>query len=173
MNAAVKPALEDFKIRFADENDAELIFDFIRRLADYEKMLDKVVATKNDIMEVFFERKIAEAIIGEYNGEPVGFVIFFYNFSTFMGRPGIYIEDFYVNPEFRSKGIGTLLIAFIAKLAVERKCGKMEWMVLDWNESSINFYKKIGAVAMDEWETYKLDGIALEKLAEKALHRKS
>lgn len=169
MNTTVKPALKDFKIRFADENDTGLILDFIKKLADYEKMLSQVVATKDDIREVFFERKIAEAIIGVYDYKPVGFVVFFYNFSTFMGRPGIYIEDFYVNPEVRSKGIGTLMFAFIAKLAVERKCGKLEWMVLDWNKSSINFYKKIGAIPKDEWETYKLDGIALKKLAEKAM----
>jgi GNAT superfamily N-acetyltransferase len=165
MNTTVKPDLKNFKIRFADENDAGLILEFIRKLADYEKKLSQVVATKDDIREAFFERKIAEAIIGEYNNKPVGFIVFFYNFSTFMGRPGIYIEDFYVNPEVRGKGIGTLMLAFVARLAVERKCGKLEWMVLDWNKPSINFYKKIGAISKNEWETYKLDGIALKKLA--------
>ena len=169
MNSEVKPALEDFKIRFADENDMGLVLDFIKKLAAYEKRLREVVATKDDIREVFFERKIAEAIIGEYDGKPVGFAIFFYNFSTFMGRPGIYIEDMYVNPEVRSKGIGTLMFAFIAKLAVERKCARLEWTVLHWNESSIDFYKKMGAVAKDEWEIYKMDGIALKKLAKKAV----
>jgi GNAT superfamily N-acetyltransferase len=166
MDITIKPALKNFKIRFAGENDAGLILDFIKKLADYEKKLSQVVATEIDIREAFFERKIAEAIIGEYNNKPVGFVVFFYNFSTFMGRPGIYIEDFYVDSEFRGNGIGTLMLAFIAKLAIERKCGKLEWMVLEWNEPSINFYKNIGAISKDEWETYKLDGIALKKLAE-------
>ena len=168
MNAAIKLALGDFKIRFADENDAELILDFIKKLADYEKKLSEVVATKDAIREVFFERKIAEAIIGEYDGKPVGFAVFFYNFSTFMGRPGIYIEDMYVNPEVRSKGIGTLMFAFIAKLAVERKCGRLEWTVLHWNKPSINFYKKMGAVAKDEWKIYKMSGSALQNLAKKS-----
>jgi GNAT superfamily N-acetyltransferase len=169
MNTAAKPALEDFKIRFADANDTGLILDFIKKLADYEKKLSEVVATKDDITESFFEHKIAEAIISEYDGKPVGFAVFFYNFSTFMGRPGIYIEDMYVNPEFRSKGIGTLMFTFIAKLAVKRKCSRLEWAVLHWNKPSINFYKKIGAVAKDEWEIYKMDGIALERLAKKAV----
>ena len=164
-----KPVLEDFKIRFACKNDAGLILDFIKKLADYEKKLSEVVATEDDIREFFFECKIAEAIIGEYDGKPVGFAVFFYNFSTFMGRPGIYIEDMYVNPEVRSKGIGTLMFAFIAKLAVERKCCRLEWTVLHWNEPSINFYKKMGAVSKDEWEIYKMDGIALQELAKKAV----
>jgi len=169
MNAAAKPVPEDFKIRFAEEIDAGLILDFIKKLADYEKKLNEVVATKNDIREVFFERKIAEAIICEYNGKPVGFAVFFFNFSTFLGRPGIYIEDIYVDPEVRNKGIGTLMFAFIAKLAAERKCGKLEWTVLRWNKPSINFYKKMGAISKDEWEIYKLDGTALGKLAKRAV----
>lgn len=169
MYAAVKPALEDFKIRFADENDSGIILNFIKKLARYEKKLGEVVVTKDDIREVFFERKIAEAIIGEYDGKAVGFAVFFYNFSTFAGRPGIYIEDLYVNPGVRNKGIGTLIFAFIAKLAVERKCGRLEWTVLHWNKSSINFYKKIGAVAKDEWEIYKIEGTGLEKLAKKSV----
>ena len=164
-----KPVLEDFKIRFACKNDAGLILDFIKKLADYEKRLSEVVATEDYIREFFFKRKIAEAIIGEYDGKPVGFAVFFYNFSTFIGRPGIYIEDMYVNPAARSKGIGTLMFAFIAKLAVERKCARLEWTVLHWNEPSIDFYKKMGAVAKDEWEIYKMDGIALQELAEKAV----
>jgi GNAT superfamily N-acetyltransferase len=169
MSEAAKPHPDDFKIRFADKNDSGLILDFIKKLADYEKRLNEVVATKDDICEVFFKRKFAEAIIGEYSGNPVGFAVFFYNFSTFVGRPGIYIEDLYVNPEVRSKGFGTLIFAFIAKLAVERKCGRLEWTVLHWNKPSINFYKKMGAVAKNEWEIYKMDGIALEKLAKKAV----
>jgi GNAT superfamily N-acetyltransferase len=162
---SIKKNLKDFKIRFANENDADLILDFIKQLAIYEKRLNQVIATKADIKEVLFKRKIAEAVIGEYKGEPVSFAIFLYNFSTFIGKPGIYIEDLYVNPEIRGKGIGTIMFAFLAKLAIDRKCGTLEWSVLNWNEPSIKFYKKIGAEPKSEWTIYRITGHVLEELA--------
>ena len=165
MYESIKKNLKDFKIRFANENDADLILDFIKKLAIYEKRLNQVIVTKADIKEALFKRKIAEAIIGEYEGKPVSFAIFLYNFSTFIGKPGIYIEDLYVNPEIRGKGIGTLMFAFLAKLAMNRKCVTLEWSVLNWNEPSIKFYKKIGAESRNEWTIYRITGHALEELA--------
>ena len=158
--------LEDFKLRFAETNDVPLILEFIRELADYEKMLHEVVATEEVLKESLFERKMAEVIIGEYKNKPVAFALFFHNFSTFLGRPGIYLEDLYVKPEMRGKGIGEIMLSFLAKLAIERKCGRLEWWCLDWNEPSIQFYKKNGAVPMDEWTVYRVTGDALKNLAE-------
>jgi GNAT superfamily N-acetyltransferase len=155
----------EFIIRQAEENDAALLLDFIRRLADYEKRLHEVSATEEDIRSVIFDRKVAEAIIADYKGEPAGFAVFFHNFSTFLGKPGIYIEDLFVCPEFRGRGLGKRLFSYIAQLAVQRNCGRVEWTVLTWNEPAISFYKKIGAIPKDEWMLYKLSGNALEKLA--------
>ena len=118
-----------------------LILEFIKELADYEKMLNEVVATEEILMESLFERKMAEVIIGEYKNKPVAFALFFHNFSTFLGRPGIYLEDLYVKPEKRGKGIGNIILSFLANLCVERRCGRLEWWCLDWNQSSIEFYK--------------------------------
>lgn len=156
---------DKFTIRFAEEKDLKLILDFIKELADYEKLLHEVVATEEILRESLFVRKAAEVIIGEYDGEPVGFALFFHNFSTFLGRPGIYLEDLYVKPEMRGKGFGITLLAFLAKLAKERNCGRFEWWCLDWNEPSIKFYKSIGAVPMDEWTVYRVTGQALDDLA--------
>jgi len=156
---------DKFIIRLAQERDTSLLLDFIRRLADYEKRLHEVTATEEDVKSVIFGRKIAEAIIAEYNGEPAGFAIFFYNFSTFLGKPGIYIEDLFVCAEFRGRGLGKRLFSYIAKLAIQRNCGRVEWTVLTWNEPAINFYEKIGAVPKNEWMLYKLSGHTLEKLA--------
>ena len=157
----------NFTIRAAQESDSALLLDFIRRLADYEKRPAEVTAKEEDIRSVVFDKKIAEAIIAEYNGNPAGFAIFLYNFSTFLGKPGIYIEDLFVNPEFRGKGLGKQLFSYIAQLAATRGCGRVEWTVLTWNEPAINFYKKIGAVPKNEWVLYKLSGDALEELATK------
>jgi len=153
-------------IRFAKENDAALIVDFIRGLAEYEKMLDKVKITEADIRKYVFEKKMIEVIIGECGGIPAGFVLFFHNFSTFLGRPGIFIEDIFVRPEFRGRGLGGMFFSFIAKIAVERDCGRMEWNCLDWNKPSIEFYKRRGASPMDEWTTYRVAGDGIKKLAE-------
>lgn len=158
--------IEGFKIRFAEEKDVPLILGFITELAEYEKMLDEVVATEELLRESLFERKAAEVVIGEYEGMPISFALFFHNFSTFLGRPGIYLEDLYVKPAFRGKGIGKVMLSFLAKQVLERKCGRLEWSCLDWNEPSISFYRKLGAAPMDEWTVYRVCGEALEKLAD-------
>ncbi|TGE33774.1 GNAT family N-acetyltransferase [Desulfosporosinus sp. Sb-LF] len=157
--------LNDLKLRFAEIKDVILILGFIKELADYEKMLNEVVATEEVLRESLFERKMAEVIIGEYKGIPIGFALFFHNFSTFLGRPGIYLEDLYVKPEMRGMGIGKTMLSFLAKLAVDRKCGRLEWWCLDWNKPSIQFYKQLGAVPMDEWTVYRVDDQALNHLA--------
>lgn len=159
--------LDDFKLRYAEIKDVSLILEFIKELANYEKMLNEVVATEEILIESLFERKVAEVIIGEYKNKPVAFAVFFHNFSTFLGTSGIYLEDLYVKPEMRGKGMGKIILSFLAKLSVERKCGRLEWWCLDWNESSIEFYKQMGAVPMDEWTVYRVYDDALDKLAMK------
>lgn len=161
----IETKLPDFKLRFAEEKDVPLILGFIRELAEYEKLLHEVVATEEILRESLFERKVAEVILGEYQGEPVAFALFFHNFSTFLGRPGIYLEDLYVQPKMRSKGIGRMILTFLAKLALERKCGRLEWWCLDWNKSSIGFYERIGAEPMDDWTVYRVHDAALDQLA--------
>ncbi len=158
---------QGFKLRFAKVSDVPLILEFIKELADYENMLNEVSATEEDLIESLFQRKMAEVIIGEYKQKPVAFALFFHNFSTFLGKPGIYLEDLYVKPEMRGKGIGQIILSYLGKLAVERNCGRLEWWCLDWNVSSIEFYKRMGAVPMDEWTVYRVSGDMLEKLASK------
>lgn len=165
MSDYMNTGLENFKLRFAEEKDTALILAFIKELADYEHMLDKVVATEDSLKESLFMKKAAEVIIGEYEGTPVGFALFFHNYSTFLGQAGIYLEDLYVRPEMRGRGMGKIFLSFLAKLAQERNCGRLEWWVLDWNEPSIRFYKKMGAMPMDEWTVYRVTGPELEKLA--------
>lgn len=161
----IDTSLAEFKLRFATEADIPLILNFIKELAAYEVMLDEVVATEEVLRESLFERKAAEVIIGEYEGHPVSFALFFHNFSTFLGKPGIYLEDLFVKSELRSKGIGKIMLSFLAKLTLERNCGRLEWWCLDWNESSVEFYKQMGAVPMDEWTVYRVADRALEDLA--------
>ena len=155
----------DLKIRFADKNDVPIILGFIRELADYEQLLDEVVATEDILCEWLFEKEKAEVLIAELKGEPVGYALFFHNFSTFLGRSGIYLEDLYVRPVARGAGIGKQLLKYIAKLAVERSRGRLEWSCLDWNSKSISFYISLGATAMDDWTVYRLTGDTLSKLA--------
>ena len=162
----IETRIEDVTLRLAKEEDLSLILRFIKELADYEKLLHEVVATEEILRESLFERRAAEVVIAEYHGEPVGFALFFHNFSTFLGRPGLYLEDLYVRPEMRGKGIGKLLLSYLAKLALDRGCGRFEWWCLDWNKSSIDFYKSIGAIPMDEWTVYRVCDKALEDLAE-------
>jgi GNAT superfamily N-acetyltransferase len=148
--------IENFRIRYAKPEDAALILRFIKALAEYEHMADQVAATEELLTEFLFRQKKAEVIIGEYQQEPVGFALFFHNFSTFLGRPGIYLEDIYVKPEMRGKGIGTAFFSFLSKLMEERGCGRLEWSCLDWNEPSIRFYKQLGAEPMEQWTIYRL-----------------
>ncbi|QIN82631.1 GNAT family N-acetyltransferase [Rubrobacter tropicus] len=156
-------------VREATVDDVPLVLSFIRELAEYEKLSHEVVATEGALRETLFgERRYAEVLIGEQDGAPAGFALFFHNYSTFLGKPGIYLEDLYVRPEFRGAGIGRALLARLARLTVERGCGRLEWWVLDWNEPSIGFYKKLGAVPMDDWTVYRLTGEALEALVDGA-----
>lgn len=152
--------------RGAVSADTELVLEFIRKLAEYEKLLHEVVATADDIRgSLFGNDPKAFCVIAEYEGKPVGFSLCFYNYSTFQGKHGIYIEDIYVEPEMRGKGIGKGFFKEIAKKAQAENCGRVQWWVLDWNEPSIEFYKSLGAAAMDEWTVFRLEGEAIEKLA--------
>jgi GNAT superfamily N-acetyltransferase len=154
-----------FLIRFAEEKDAAILVGLIRELAQYEKLLPEVEANEQLVRESIFRRKVAEALIGEFNGEAVGYAIFYRNFSSFTARPGMFVEDIYVKPELRRLGFGKLFFRFMAKLAVERGCARMEWTCLDWNASSIAFYKGMGAQAMAEWTMYRLAGKSLVEMA--------
>ena len=153
-------------IRDATHDDAHLIVNLIRELADYEKLRDEAVATEEDIARALFgPRPYAEALIAEWDGAPVGFALFFHNFSTFEGRPGIYLEDLFVREAYRGKGLGLALLRHIAGLAVARGCARFEWSVLDWNTPSIGFYESLGARRMADWSIFRLTGDALAKLA--------
>lgn len=167
MSNLIKTKYDGFNLRFAEEKDVPLILELIKELADYENLLHEVIATEDILRESLFKIKSAEVIIGEYKGVPVSFALFFHNFSTFLGRPGIYLEDLYVRPEVRGRGFGKLILSFLAKLAVERDCGRLEWWCLDWNKSSIEFYKQMGAVPMDEWTVYRVCNEQLLTLASK------
>lgn len=158
--------MTEYNIRLAERTDVPMILDFIRGLADYEHMLDDVVATEELLMEWIFEKQKAEVLIISYNGQDAGFALFFHNFSTFLGRGGIYLEDLYIKPEFRKLGLGKALLRRLAQITVERGCGRLEWACLDWNQPSIDFYKSLGAVPMEEWTTYRLTGETLTKFAE-------
>lgn len=154
------------KIRYAERTDCALILQFIKELADYEKMLNEVVATPEILEEWIFDKHKAEVIFAMEGDTEVGFALFFHNFSTFVGRAGIYLEDLFVRPEHRGKGYGKGLLQQLAKIAVERGCGRLEWVCLDWNQPSIDFYKSLGAVPMDEWTIYRIAGPRLKEFAE-------
>ncbi|MDD6106938.1 MAG: GNAT family N-acetyltransferase [Clostridiales bacterium] len=151
--------------RFAQPEDAALILRFIRGLAEYEKMTDEVVATEELLREWIFEKGKAEVLFAVADGTEVGFALFFHNFSTFLGRAGIYLEDLFVLPEHRGHGYGKALLKRLAAITVERGCGRLEWSCLDWNAPSIAFYKFMGAVPMDEWTAYRLTGETLQRVA--------
>lgn len=156
--------MSDTNIHIAAATEADLphILSFIKGLAEYERLSHQVTATEEILRETLFgQKKLAEVLIARYSGEPAGFALFFHNYSTFLGRPGIYLEDLFVLPEFRKKGIGKALFASVARLAVERKCGRFEWAVLDWNKSAIGFYESMGAVCLDDWKIFRLAGDAL------------
>jgi GNAT superfamily N-acetyltransferase len=166
VSAPITTSLSDFSVRFAVAEDVPLILRFIRGLAEYEKLSHAVTATEEQLRETLFGgRRVAEVLLGECRGEAAGFALFFHNYSTFLGRPGIYLEDLFVLPEMRGRGFGKILLASLARLAVERQCGRVEWAVLDWNEPSIGFYKKLGAVPLDDWTVFRLTGDAMTDLA--------
>ena len=157
---------ETFAIRSALIADVPLVFSFIKKLAEYEKLSHELTATEDGLRDALFgPRPYAEVVLAYDHDQPVGFALFFHNFSTFVGKPGIYLEDLFVEPECRGKGFGKALLAHLAKLAVERNCGRLEWAVLDWNEPSIRFYQSLGAVPKDEWTIFRVTGEALNQLA--------
>ena len=151
--------------RYAERKDTPLILQFIKELADYEHMLDEVVADVDTLEQWIFDKQKAEVIFVLENETEVGFALFFHNFSTFLGRAGIYLEDLYVRPEFRGKGYGKALLKQLAKIAVQRGCGRLEWWCLDWNQPSIDFYLSLGAEPMSDWTVYRIAGDTLNKLA--------
>lgn len=155
----------NFTIRKATENDITTILSLIRELAIYEKLENELVATP-ELMEksLFGENPSAEVVIGEYEGTAIGYALFFHNFSTFLGKRGLYLEDLFVKPDFRGKGFGKSLLVYIIELAKQRDCGRVEWSVLDWNTPAIEFYKSLGATPMQEWTTFRLDKSAIEKV---------
>ena len=157
--------ITNFAICSATKADVPVILSFIKKLADYERLSHEVVATEENLGETLFgPRRTAEVAIGYFEQKPVGFVLFFHNYSTFLGRPGIYIEDLFVDEAFRRRGIGGALLRHVAGLA--RECGRLEWSVLDWNQPAINFYRKLGAVPMSEWTVFRVTGEALKQLAD-------
>ena len=160
-------------IRYATEHDVPTILGFIRALAKYEHLEHEVIATEAALHQTLFgPRPYAEVVFACVDDVPQGFALFFHNYSTFLGKPGIYLEDLFVRPEARGRGIGKRLLAWLAQTTVERDCGRLEWSVLDWNEPSIGFYRSLGAVLKDEWQIFRLTGDALQTLAdESAAHR--
>ena len=155
-----------FEIRQAQEKDCALILEFIRRLADYEKLLNEVTATEDDVRrELFTGPASAHALIAYEDDKSVGFALYFYNFSTFLTRRGLYLEDIFIDPAYRGKGYGKALMQYLARKAVEQKCGRFEWVVLDWNKPAIGFYEKAGAKLMNDWRLCRLTGEELERFA--------
>ena len=158
--------MSEVTFRYAEEKDTGLVLEFIRGIAAYEKLLDEVVATEESLHEWMFEKKLVEVIFAEAEGDTVGFALFFHNFSTFLGRAGLYLEDIFVKPQYRKKGYGKAIFRKLAQIAVERGCQRFEWVCLDWNQPSIDFYRSMGAVPMDEWTIYRLSGDAIRKAEE-------
>ena len=152
-------------LRSAKKKDTKLIINFVRELAEYEHLTHLVEIEETKLKGYIFKKKMVKVIIAEYDNKPAGFTLFFHNFSTFLGRPGIYIEDLYVKPEFRGKGLGKYLLSYLAKLVHKQNYGRLEWACLNWNENSIKFYKSQGAQPLDEWTVYRVSGKNLEKLA--------
>jgi GNAT superfamily N-acetyltransferase len=153
-------------VRAAAEHEVALVLAFIRELADFEHLSHEVVATEEQLRQALFGlRPVAEVVFACVDTEPVGFALFFYSFSTFLGRPGLYLEDLFVRPAARGRGVGGYVLAWLARLALERGCGRLEWAVLDWNSAAIGFYRKLGAELKEEWKTCRVAGAALEVLA--------
>lgn len=163
----IKTQNPGYNLKLASIEDVPIILSFIKELAVYEKLEHEVSATEEILKDSLFgERKVAEVIIGYYKEEAVSFALFFHNFSTFLGKPGIYLEDLYVKPEMRGKGFGKILISYLANLAKERGCGRLEWWCLDWNKAALDFYKSIGAEAMTDWTVQRVSNTDLDNLAE-------
>ncbi len=160
---------QNLQFRYAERKDVGLILQFIKELADYEKLLHEVVATEEILTEWIFDKEKAEVIFAVVDGKEVGFALFFHNFSTFLGRSGVYLEDLYVSPEYRGNGYGKALLTKLAKIAVERGCGRLEWWCIDWNKPSIDFYLSLGAEPMDEWTVYRIAGDTLTNMAKSSL----
>lgn len=158
----------NFSIRTASSDDVQLILQFIHELADYEKMADQVTATEELLSEWLFEKKIAAVLIGESEGMAVGFALYFYNFSTFLGKAGIYLEDLYIREGYRHRGFGTKFMKALARIATENNCGRLEWWCLDWNQPGIDFYLSLGAQPMEDWTVYRITGQSLTELANKS-----
>lgn len=158
--------MANFKIREATRKDSKLIYDFIMALAKYEKMADLVVTNPEMLEESIFDEDYAKVIIGEEDGVPVGFALYFFNFSTFEGRPGLYLEDLFIKEEYRNKGYGKAMLQKLAGIAVQNNCKRFEWWCLDWNKPSIDFYKSLGAVGMEDWTTYRMDGEVLKNFGQ-------
>lgn len=158
----------EMSFRYAEENDTAAILYFIKELAQYEKMADQVIATEELLHEWIFEKKKAEVIFAVLNGKEIGFALFFHNFSTFLGRAGIYLEDLFILPEYRGNGYGKMILKQLAKIAVERGCGRLEWWCLDWNKPSIDFYLSLGAEPMNDWTVYRIAGDTLKEMSEDA-----
>lgn len=153
------------EFRYAERKDVGLVLQFIKELAEYEKMLDEVVADEKTLEKWIFDKQKAEVIFALEDGKEIGFALFFHNFSTFLGRAGIYLEDLYIRPECRDKGYGTAILKKLASIAVERGCGRLEWWCLDWNQPSIDFYLSLGAELMKDWTVYRIAGDTLTNMA--------
>ena len=165
----IETRIAGFELKEAEPVDVPIILSFIRQLGQYERLSHEVVATEEVLREnLFNSRRVAEVIVGYYHEEPVGFALFFHSFSTFLGRPGIYLEDLYVKPEMRRKGFGQAMLSYVAKVAKERHCGRFEWSVLDWNEPAIEFYRKLGATPMADWTVWRMTGDPLNHLASRS-----
>lgn len=165
MDEAYRTRTPGFVVRLAREDDTALILEFIRKLAEYEKLSDEVVATEEVLHDSLFVKRHAEVIIGEYRGKPVAFALFFHNFSTFLGRANLYLEDLFVDEECRGLGLGRAMFSCLARIAVERGCGRLDWWCLDWNEPAIAFYERMGAKPMSDWTVYRVEGQDLVDLA--------
>ncbi|MGL5352650.1 MAG: GNAT family N-acetyltransferase [Clostridium sp.] len=157
--------IENFKLRETNKDDVGLILSFIKDIADYEKLLNEVVATQQSLMKSIFIEKRANVVIAELDGVAIGYALYFFNYSTFIGKAGLYLEDLYIKPEFRGAGFGREIFRFLGKTAKENGCKRMEWTCLDWNKSSIKFYESLGAVQMDEWTVHRLTEEEINKLA--------
>ena len=174
MNNTLRPPNTDFSIRPACIEDCDIILTFIRELADYEKLLHEVVADISSLENTLFgDKPYAEVIMADFQGEAVGFALFFHNYSTFLGKPGLYLEDLYIRPAMRGRGFGKSLLAYLASLALSRDCGRLEWWVLDWNKPAIDFYQSLGAEPMEDWTVNRITGEALRTLANSSVVIKS